>query len=186
MTNYDVRQVYEGSDGKATVALYEALRSLGPAGTIALNLFRACKCSDRAKVYRGGGYKREAYGRKNWSLDNLCAALTEHGEALGIVWGWREDPAQEFHKQVLYVDTPCGQASFHAAVRGKGPDYVKPWNARSRSANRVICWCVSLLRGEQPKQEEPKDADSIQDPSANREPLPTVPVSQERQCVFRF
>src|SRR4051812_42613342 len=106
---------YAGSDGKATRELYARLAAMGPAGVIAMNLFRACKCSERAKVYRGGCYRREAYGRKEWSLKNLCNALVNAGDALGIMWGWKLDPEQEFHKWVLYVEIPTGQVSFHAA-----------------------------------------------------------------------
>ena len=50
----NIHAIYEGSNGDATRALYEHLQTLGPAGVIALNLFRAQKCSTRAKLYRGG------------------------------------------------------------------------------------------------------------------------------------
>jgi hypothetical protein len=44
----DLVRIYEGSDGKATIALYQQLSVLGPAGIVAVNLFRAQKCSARA------------------------------------------------------------------------------------------------------------------------------------------
>ena len=78
MNAADVISIYQGSNGEATKALYAQLESMGPHGVIAMNLFRACKCSERAKVYRGRGYRDEAYRRKQWSMDNLCEALTKH------------------------------------------------------------------------------------------------------------
>lgn len=69
-----VLEIYEGSDGAATKELYDELTKLGSIGVVALNLFRACKASHRAKVYRRK-WKGEAYGKKNWSLSNLCEAL---------------------------------------------------------------------------------------------------------------
>lgn len=141
-----VLRVYTGSNGDATKALYAALESLGPAGAIATNLFRACKTSERAKVYRGGGYRGAAYDRKQWSMDNLAKALAEHGQPLGIAWGWGEDPAQPYHRWVLYVDLPTGQVSFHTAQRGEGPDYPKGWDSvRNMGPTRICKWCAALL-----------------------------------------
>lgn len=142
-----VRQIYDGSNGDATKALYAKLEALGPVGVIALNLFRAQKCSARAKAYRRGGWKREAYGRKDWSLGLLDKALREHGEALGIVWGWKLDPKQSFHCWVLYVETPAGQASFHAEARKSDRDYPHDWDGSGASEERIILW-ASLLMGE--------------------------------------
>jgi hypothetical protein len=102
-----VRQTYDGSSGDATKALYARLDTLGPAGIVALNLFRAQKCSSRAKEYRRGAWKRDAYDRKNWSLSLLCATLTQHARELNIHWGWKLDPAAAGagpHCWVLYVD----------------------------------------------------------------------------------
>src|SRR3954468_18925970 len=68
--NLTVREIYTGSNGEATSALYGILQGMGLAGLVALNLFRACKCSERAKLYRRGAHKREAYERKNYSIQN--------------------------------------------------------------------------------------------------------------------
>jgi hypothetical protein len=144
----NVREIYEGSNGDATKALYVRLTELGPAGIIATNLFRACKCSERAKLYRGRGYRQEAYGRKNWSLSNLATALTEHSVPLGIRWGWREDPAQDFYRWVLYIETPYGQASFHTDTRLIGPDYTAEWDSRKPSKDRITDWCAALIGGD--------------------------------------
>lgn len=138
-------EVYVGSNGDATKALYERLEALGPAGFVAVNVFRACKCSERAKSYRGGTYKREAYGRKNWSLKNLCDALAEHGAELGIEWGWAEDTRQPVHKWVLYVETPLGQVSFHSGERLSQKNYLRQWDGTHLSAQRAVSWAQKLL-----------------------------------------
>lgn len=118
-------EIYTGSNGEATTRLYKHLETLGPAGIIALNLFRACKCSQRAKAY-SRRYKGDAYGRKQWSLEQLAQALQAHPE-LAIRWGWKIDPSQTFHNWVLYVELPL-QVSFHTAHRGVGPDYPGEWD----------------------------------------------------------
>jgi len=149
-TLIDIVRIYEGSDGDATKALYARLEQLGAVGVVALNLFRANKCSARAKVYRGGNskgrYRDMAYDRKQYSIDNLCKVLTEHAGSLGIVWGWGHDPAQEFHDAVLYVEIPTGQVSFHTKPRGEGPDYPNQWDGvRGASPGRVCRWIARLL-----------------------------------------
>jgi hypothetical protein len=144
--------VYAGSDGDLTKAYYVQLEQHGPVGVIAMNLFRAQKCSARAKVYRGGGFKGMAYERKNWSMANLSRALIENAatvcEQLGIAWGWKEDPAQEYHSWVLYVDLPTGQCSFHARSRGEGPDYLGEWDrVPHASADRILAFCDWVIGG---------------------------------------
>lgn len=142
----DVLAVYQGSDGDATKALYERLARLGPAGEVALNLFRAQKNSERAKVYRGGGYRGKAYDRKQWAMDNLVKILLVNAGALGIRWGWGTDESQEYHRAVLYVDLPTGQVSFHAAARGAGLAYPGDWDGvKDASAGRICTWCWKLL-----------------------------------------
>lgn len=139
------RSIYDGSDGAATQALYDRLTTFGAIGIIALNLFRASKCSGRAKEY-SRRWKGPTYDRKNWSLENLHKALLEHAELLKLRWGWKEDPKQEFHKQVLYVDLPTGQASFHSANRfEKGIDYPGEWDGSGESANRIVRFTELVL-----------------------------------------
>jgi hypothetical protein len=141
-----IYRIYDGSDGDATRALYAELEALGPAGIVALNLVRAQKSSSRAKVYRGGGYRGMAYDRKEWAMANICSTLGAHGAALGIAWGWGEDEKQGFHKHVLYVDLPTGQASFHCAARGDGPRYNGAWDGiPNASAQRILSWIIRLL-----------------------------------------
>lgn len=140
-----VLRVYRGSNGDATKALYAELEKIGPAGIIAVNLFRAQKASERAKVYRRG-FKGAAYEKKQWSMDNLASALGVHAPALGFIWGWGKDEKQPFHTHVLYVDLPTGQVSFHAADRGAGPDYPKLWDGMpGQSPDRICRWVGRLL-----------------------------------------
>lgn len=139
-----ILKVYDGSSGDATSALYQELEQFGPAGTVAVNIFRACKASERAKGY-GRKYKGAAYDKKDWSISNLVEALVNHAEALNIRWGWREDPKQEFHKWVLYVDLPTGQVSFHLATRYRGPDYTDEWDG---APTRICRWIAGLYENE--------------------------------------
>lgn len=147
------QEVYAGSNGAETKTLYARLvERAGAAGGVAMNLFRASKCSARAKKYRGGirgqgSYRQMAYDRKNWAMQQLCEILTVHAERLGILWGWQKDEVQEFHKWVLYVELPAqGQVSFHSAERYGGPDYPGEWDGlMNASEGRVIAYCDSLL-----------------------------------------
>jgi hypothetical protein len=148
--NHTAHEIYHGSDGKATSAFYAELQRLGPIGVVAVNLMRAQKCSARAKVYRGGirgtgSYRSLAYGRKDWSLRNLCDALAQHAGELGLTWGWKHDPATPGYEWVLYVELPTGQCSFHAAVRYAGPDYAGEWDGMmGLSAERIIQFCEQV------------------------------------------
>lgn len=147
-------RIYEGSDGTATQGLYGELMALGPAGVVATNLFRAQKCSARAKDYRGGNargsYRDQAYQRKQWSMDNLGKALAQHDARLGIAWGWKRDPAQAYHVWVLYIDLPdVGQVSFHTDRRGTGPDYAGAWDGvRGASPDRILRWIAGIETSE--------------------------------------
>ena len=150
MSLLDVRRIYEGSDGEATKELYRQLEQLGDAGAVAVNLFRGQKASARAKVYRGGNgrgsYRHQSYDKKNWSLKNLCNALECCACKLNIEWGWKIDPAQEYHNWVLYVDLPTGQVSFHAESRLCDKDYDGEWDGKTGvSAQRIILWVRQLL-----------------------------------------
>lgn len=147
-------RVWRGSDGKATSRMYNALTKLGAAGEVAVALFRANKCSARAKVYRGGNgresYRSMAYSRKDWSLERLCELLEKHAEALGMAWGWKEDEAQEWHAWVVYVDLPAfGQVSFHTSERGRGPSYSGEWDGKRASTDRICAFCNAILAAEE-------------------------------------
>lgn len=156
MTEFDLSRIvsiYEGSNGEATKELYAALDATGPVGFVAVNVFRATKSSARAKVYRGGGYRGMAYDKKQWSMQNLCNALMQHGSDLGIRFGWGVDRQAEAvgspHHHVLYVDLPTGQVSFHNGSRLGGPDYPGQWDGvRGMGPDRICRWAVLLLAAE--------------------------------------
>lgn len=149
----EVVRVFTGSDGKATQDLYARLARLGPAGVVAMNLLRAQKNSERAKVYRGGNsngsYKRQAYERKQWAMGQLCVELVAHAAGAGVTsWGWKVDPAAEGpYCWVLYVELPDrGQVSFHTDHRGQGPDYPGDWDRNvGASATRIMYFAADVL-----------------------------------------
>jgi hypothetical protein len=146
-----VQEIYDGSDGDATKALYVQLAALGPIGAIAINLLRAQKASSRAKVYRGGirgqgSYKSMAYERKEWALSVLCTILEQCAPDVGLVYGWQHDEGTPGYPWVLYVELPTGQASFHAPRRGVGPTYGGVWDGvRDVSADRIVRWVQAVL-----------------------------------------
>ncbi len=144
--NVAAAHVFGESDGNLTKAYYALLAERGVIGHVAMNLFRAQKCSTRAKAYRGRGFKDDAYVRKNWSMGNLAHALAVSGEQIGITFGWKEDPAQAFHKWVMYVDLPTGQVSFHAESRGEGPDYPGEWDRAHASEPRILEFCDLVMK----------------------------------------
>lgn len=147
----EVRAVYDGSDGEATKALYARLEACGPLGVVATNLFRAMKTSARAKRYRGGNgkgrYRDQAYETKQWSIDNLCRELVAN-DGLALSWGWGRDERAIGFEDVLYVDLPTGQVSFHSERRRDGPDYPGDWDgAREIGGARVCAFCADVLAG---------------------------------------
>jgi hypothetical protein len=147
MTNDELSPaaIYAGSDGEATKALYARLEGMGRDGLVAMNLFRACKASERAKKYRRK-FKGLAYEKKNWSLKLLCDALASSDRT----WGWAEDPEQEFHRWVLYVELPTGQVSFHAAQPLTPHPYHGHWDGTYLSAERIVRY-VEMILGVKPE-----------------------------------
>lgn len=147
-------EVYHTSNGDLTRSYYKELSSVGPIGIVAMNLFRAQKCSVRAKKYTKRSWTADAYQRKQYSIDELCKVLLEHGPALSITFGWKPDLAVVFggfdgptkHSWVFYVDLPCGQVSFHTPERGEGPDYPGDWDGiKGASEVRVIEFCDKIF-----------------------------------------
>jgi len=151
--------VYSGSDAELTKAYYRSLESRGPLGVVAMNLMRAQKASARAKVYRGGirgvgSFKRLAYEKKQWSLDQLADAL--YKLPVEIPYGWKQDPTVLFDGEaswVLYVDLPQGQVSFHSPTRGKGPHYPGEWDGQHKSEERILAFCDETYGRADEKQE---------------------------------
>lgn len=149
MTYVEIMHVYAGSSGDQTKALYAKLEAMGPEGFVAMNLFRACKCSERAKGYRRRAHRDEAYRRKQWSMGLLADCLIIQAAPLGIRWGWAVDPNQTFHNQLLYIDIPTGQVSFHTETRGPGPDYPGEWDkVRAAGPGRICRWIAAIMRQE--------------------------------------
>lgn len=142
----EVLTAYTGSDGEATRSLFGRLEGLGPVGLVAVNLFRAQKASERAKVYRRG-FRGVAYDKKDWAIEQLCTALREHGTVLGLAWGWGTDPETPVYSDVLYVELPDGQVSFHTRARvPECPDHDRPWDGvKGHSPGRICRWIASLL-----------------------------------------
>ncbi len=145
----NAREIYDGSDGDATKRYYARLCEAGPVGIVAMNLFRAQKCSTRAKKYRGGirgvgSFRSMAYERKTYSMEELCRVLILHGAEVAIRFGWKLDPATPLNggaSWVMYVDLPQGQVSFHSPTRMKGPDYPGEWDMTRLSELRIIEFC---------------------------------------------
>lgn len=139
-----ILSVYTASDAEATRELYAELMEHGPPGELAVNLLRASKKSERAKVYRGRQYRSASYDGKQWAIGEICRVLGAHPELAR--WGWGVDEKQSLHSQVLYVDLPTGQVSFHTATRGAGPDYAGKWDGvPNRSAHRVCAYAAQVL-----------------------------------------
>lgn len=145
-------EVFKSSDGELTKRYYAKLEACGPIGAVAVNLFRAQKCSTRAKLYRGGvrgrgSFRGMAYDRKAWAMQNLCTVLVQHGGELGIRFGWKADPNTPLRGDaswILYVDLSQGQVSFHSPSRGHGPDYPGDWDQVKASCERVLVFCNSI------------------------------------------
>lgn len=145
--------VYTQMDGSVTTRYYKQIETRGPAGVLAMNLFRAQKCSARAKVYKQKKYTQAAYERKQWSVGELCGVLRRHGDALGIRYGWKEDPKTLLWGEiswVIYVELPTGQISFHCPRRGNGPDYERNWDQTRASMERILAFCDMVFDREFP------------------------------------
>lgn len=140
-----VMQVYQASSADDTRRLYLELTKMSPAGELASNLMRACKKSERAKVYRQRAHTASSYDGKAWAMGEICRLLLRY-PTLVSAWGWGLDDKQPLHKHVLYVELPQGQVSFHTDSRGLGPDYGKPWDGKTgMSAQRACTFAASVL-----------------------------------------
>lgn len=144
--------VYAQSNGEVTTEYYKRLAAIGPIGVVAMNVFRAHKCSVRAKGYRKRSHKSNAYERKQYSLEQLSSVLSLHGTMLGITWGWKKDPGVKFggteyeeghDSWVLYVDLPVGQVSYHSPTQLRQMQlYAGEWDGmKGASADRILKFC---------------------------------------------
>lgn len=121
-----------------------------------MNLLRAQKASARAKVYRGGvrgvgSFRRMAYERKSWSMQNLCGVLDRHGAELAIRFGWKMDSSVVFGERpswVLYIELPrIGQVSFHSPARLSAHDFSGEWDGKKLSEERILAFCDQVFWG---------------------------------------
>src|SRR4051794_1159625 len=106
--------IFAIGNGDSTLAYYLELQRRGPAGMLAINLFRARKCGAAGDA------------RRVWSIRQLEGALLEHAGALGIAYGWKRDTRCVFghrHEWVLHVDLPGGQIGFGTPLRGEGREH---------------------------------------------------------------
>lgn len=141
-------EIFNNSDGQVTTEYYKQLNALGPWGLVATAVFRAQKCSMKAKQYRKRSYTRDAYDRKKWSIGELVKILQGPARDLHLNWGWQEDPETLFDNHssfVFYIDLPTGQISFHCRERGQGPNYDGEWDGQKGAGfNRVINFCDKI------------------------------------------
>ena len=144
--NHPIQAAYKGSSGSQTRRVLRNLEAIGLMGDIAAELFRTQKASSRAKKYRGD-YVDYAYERKGEHLKRLCDLLARQGD---LTWGWGTDQnaPESGATDVLYVDLPNGQASFHSFDRHTGPDYIGEWDGKSESEANIICFAERLNAGE--------------------------------------
>jgi hypothetical protein len=145
-------KVYFGSNAGETRAFCTALEKTGSLGKIAAELFRVQKASTRAKHYRGGvtsdqgfrkSYRDLAYDRKDMAMAKLAAMLSD--DNCGLTWGWGRDEKNQVARNVLYVELPQGQVSFHCVHRHRGPDYPQDWDGEEQSERRIVEFCNALI-----------------------------------------
>jgi len=140
---YSVRTAYHGSNATATKRLYSRLKGKGIDGEVAAALLRVQKSSSRAKKYRGD-CKEHSYHRKAECLVKLCETLSR----ANFMWGWAEDTGSVNPRHVLYVELPDGQVSFHAIMRGEGPDFSAPWDGQHSSEERILQFAERMIEDE--------------------------------------
>lgn len=139
-------------DMETTTQYQNELYCRGPEGQLAFGLFRAQKRSTKAKGYRKGSHRASSYAAKNDALKYVDAVLTRWGDELVASWGWKMDPYQEKHNQVLYVDFGCGyQCSFHSEVRHSRKEFDSDWNSSSSSINTVTSYCDQIMQQNPPE-----------------------------------
>lgn len=189
----EVEHAYQDSDADKTRAVYDRLKACGPAGLVAVNLLRTSKNSERAKKYATGRSVRAAYSTKDWAIGELIGAFIAHADVLGIAWGWGRDEKTVAYEDVLYVDLPAGQVSFHVGYRGSGPEYRGQWDGvRGEGARRIIAFANAVLDGSLNLRREddgPRDDRSEGAPAeaaGGREAGSAEPGEGEEQQAFGF
>lgn len=151
MQPFTPQEVSAASDPVATKALYTRLEACGPAGQVALNLFRAHRCITQAQNCENGyqhstTISRKAYERKDWALLLLCRALMNHSLELRIPWGWCCDSRDRRAPWTLRVDLPQGQVIFRNPRRLTGYDYIGRRDNQEKTEERIFAFCEEVLR----------------------------------------
>lgn len=140
------RDVYAASNPVLTKALYARLETCGPAGAVALNLFRAHRCIAQAlHCDAGREIMRSAYERKDWAINLLIRTLFRHSQELCIAWGWCCDSRNKAAPWTLRVDLPNGQVAFPNPRRLTGYDYYGRRDAQDKSEERIFAYCDEVL-----------------------------------------
>lgn len=138
-------QAFEAKNASQTVAYQNELLNRGDLGQIAFGLFRAQKRSTRAKTYRRS-MRQESYAAKSEALKYLDAGLHQWAEDHGIEWGWRGDPSQTYHNQVLYVQLPGhGQCSFHSERAFSKQRFYGDWDSTRPVVETVLAYCDAVM-----------------------------------------
>ena len=151
MNSITAMQAFDSRDREVTTAYQNALLCRGRAGQLAFGLFRAQKRSTLAKSYRGK-YKRKSYDGKNEALKYLDAVLTKWGDAMGVDWGWKKDPHQDYHNQVLYVHLKdARQASFHGEKAISKRQFRGAWDQRGGSEANILWYCDAVMARIEPR-----------------------------------
>lgn len=138
----EVREIFFGSDGERSKALYSQLERIGPHGRIAALCLRAQKASDKANFYIFREYKRIAYERQNEALIALVDTLNQ--SSIIRTWGWGRDEAG-YHKWVLYVDLPQGQVSWHNESKIGDRDYPNQSDGTGLSQERILAFAATQI-----------------------------------------
>ena len=138
-------EIFNQQNGDVTKAYYAEMNAKGLPGQLAVALFRAQKRSTAAKKYRGRRFTQDAYSVKNWSMSEVCRILgVMHAFESAPQWGWKRDPNTPGFEQVLYVELPTGQCSFHSADRLAGPDFTGEWSGIKNSTDVILAFCDSI------------------------------------------
>lgn len=87
--------------------------------------------------------ERQVLGR------NLVIAAND-GKALGF-------------ENVLYVEIPTGQVSFHSPVRGAGPNYTKPWDGIKMVGPERISRFINAIMHGMPTERFAPPAEPVQE-----------------------
>jgi hypothetical protein len=75
-------------------------------------------------------------------MKTLATMLSD--DNCGLTWGWGRDEKNQVARNVLYVELPQGQVSFHCVHRHCGPDYPQGWDGEEKSERRILEFCNAV------------------------------------------